>query len=330
MEFLLSSLYSVGAIALEEFWAFSGLKDFVEVASSGDLERILSQEGLYALAAPLIPFLLLSEILAMIARGNFHWRNIRVPMLAYVVNRVIARAFTLSFAFALMGFLQPFALFQVEFSWYGFIYGYLVFEFSHFIYHWLGHRVRLFWCLHATHHVPEHMNLSVSYAHFFLEAPFADLIRVGLCTLLGMPMELVLLVAGIDSIWGHVIHVSEEVLPDGRLGWLGRFVLTPSHHRIHHSRNALYKDRNFCNLLPVWDRLFGTYQEEVAGERPEYGITRDIDANNLYDAYCSEVVCLARDVLRTPGVANKVRLLFMPPGWTPESVRVQAERAAGR
>jgi sterol desaturase/sphingolipid hydroxylase (fatty acid hydroxylase superfamily) len=66
----------------------------------------------------------------------------------------------------------------------------------------------------------------------------------------------------IDGTWGAFIHVGENVIKDARFGFIGKYILTPSHHRVHHVRNPLYMDTNFCNLLNIWDRVFGTYQEE--------------------------------------------------------------------
>ena len=185
------------------------------------------------------------------------------------------------------------------------------------MYHWLGHKVRLLWCLHSTHHAPEHMNLSVSFAHFFLEAPYADLVRIGICTLMGIdPMVLVIVVA-IDALWGSLIHVGEDVIPNGRMGVMQKFILTPSHHRLHHARNPMYIDTNFCNLLNIWDRLFGTYKEQQEAIAPDYGIKRPMNSNSFFDVYFGEFVALAHDVRQTPGWTDKLRHLFMPPDWKP-------------
>jgi hypothetical protein len=78
-------------------------------------------------------------------------------------------------------------------------------------------------------------------------------------------------------------------------------------------------DTNFCVLLPFWDWLFGTLQNEKKGVKIEYGITREMEVTNFIDFYFGECILLYRDVMATPGLRNKLRLLFMPPGWTPES-----------
>ena len=201
-------------------------------------------------------------------------------------------------------------------TWYWFIYGYIVWEFGHFLYHYWGHKVRLFWCLHSTHHAPEQMNLSVTHAHFFLEAPYADAIRTTVCILLGVEPVLLFLIMFIDGTYGAFIHVGENLMKDGRMGFLNKIILTPSHHRVHHARNPLYMDTNFCNLLNIWDKVFGTYQEEQHDIQIEYGITRKMDSGNFLDVYFGEFVALFKDVAKAPGLKNKLLYIIMPPGWS--------------
>lgn len=275
------------------------------------------------LIASLIPCLLLAEMLAMALRGQFHWRFFRLPLMMLIVNGVLMKVLSLSLALTVASLLGPYALLETSFTWYWFVYGYIVWEFSHFVYHWLGHKVRLLWCLHSTHHAPRHMNLSVSYAHFFLEAPYADLVRIGICTLGGLDPALLVLIIGIDSLWGSFIHVGEEMMPNGRMGFLQKWILTPSHHRLHHARNSLYIDTNFCNLLNIWDRIFGTYKEQEDDVAPDYGIKRPMNPDSFFDVYLGEFVALARDIKNAPRWADKLRYLFLPPDWRHE------ESAAG-
>ena len=159
------------------------------------------------------------------------------------------------------------------------------------------------------------MNLSVTYADFSLEAPYADFIRTSICILAGVPPVMLFAIMFIDGTWGGFIHVGENFMKNARLGFLGKFILTPSHHRVHHARNPLYMDTNFCNLLNVWDRVFKTYQPEQDHITIQYGITRNINAGNFFDVYSGEFYYLIKDVVRAPGIKNKFLYLIMPPGW---------------
>ena len=105
-------------------------------------------------------------------------------------------------------------------------------------------------------------------------------------------------------------------MKDARLGFLNKYILTPSHHRVHHARNPLYMDTNFCNLLNVWDRVFRTLQPEQRSIPVQYGITRRINANSFLDVYFGEIVYLAKDIWKAPGIKNKFLYIVMPPGWS--------------
>lgn len=293
-----------------------GIHNIIEVVKSGNYSSLLTLDGILTLISPLMPALLIIELVRTVMQKKLKTEGYRIPFVTLVFNRVLSRFISIAAIGFCIGLFQPIAIFKTSFTWYWFIYGYIVWEFSHFIYHYFGHKVRLFWCLHSTHHAPENMNLSVSYAHFFLEAPYADFIRTSICILMGVNPPLLFLIMFVDGTWGSFIHIGEHMLKDGRLGFLNKIILTPSHHRVHHAKNPLYMDTNFCNLLNIWDKVFGTYQDEDRNIEIEYGITRQINAKNWLDVYFGELACLCRDVAKAPGLKNKLLYIFMPPGWS--------------
>lgn len=306
----------LGSQALHELVAFFGLGALLELLAADGYRALLSGAGVKALLFPVIPILLVYELLRAAVQRKFRLEDYKIPFLTLVANRLIGAVLSFGMVALCIALLQPLALFQVELSGWGLLYGYVVWEFAHFVYHYLAHKVRLLWCLHSTHHAPTAMNLSVNYAHLFLEAPYADIVRTSICILAGVSPPLLLLIMLIDGFWGQFIHLGEHALKDGRLGRLHRWILTPAHHRVHHARNPLYMDTNFCNLLNLWDRVFGTYQPQREDIRIEYGITRPMKPGSFLDAYLGEFHALLRDVIAAPGLRNKLRYLLMPPGWS--------------
>lgn len=298
-----------------EVIGFLGISKAWEIMQTGDFSTFRTYDGIVALIYPIIPLLVLIEFVAGLLNKKPQTKVYKVNFLIYIFNRIVGRFLSIAMVVLLIGVLGSLAPFQTSLTWYWFIYGYIVWEFGHFLYHYWGHKVRLFWCLHSTHHAPEDMNLSVTYAHFFLEGAYADTIRTTVCILLGVQPELLFLIMFIDGTWGAFIHLGENIIKDARFGIVGKYILTPSHHRVHHARNALYMDTNFCNLLNVWDRVFGTYQEEQRDIKIEYGITRKMDSGNFLDVYFGEIVALAKDVAKAPGLLNKIKYIVMPPGW---------------
>lgn len=300
----------------EEIIGFLGIGNAWEILQTGDYGVLATYEGITAFIVPIIPLLVLLEFILGLLYKKPDTKVYKVNFLIYVFNRFVSRFIAIAMVVLLIGWLQPYALFQTSGTWYWFVYGYIVWEFGHFLYHYWGHKVRLFWCLHSTHHTPENMNLSVTYAHFFLEAPYADIIRTSVCILAGIEPAMLFAIMFIDGTYGAFIHVGENMIKDARFGAVGKFILTPSHHRVHHAKNALYMDTNFCNLLNIWDRIFGTYQEEKLDEKIKYGITRPMDSGNFMDVYFGEFTALGKDVWNAPGLKNKVMYIFMPPGWS--------------
>ena len=299
-----------------EIVGFFGVNQFIELIQQKDYSIFLTYEGIVALIVPIIPFLIFLELLLGFVYKKPQTKVYKVIFLIYLFNRIVGRFISIGMVAFCIGALQRYALVETSMTWYWFLYGYVVWEFAHFIYHFLAHKVRLFWCLHATHHSPEEMNLSVTHAHFFLEAPYADFIRTSICILMGVEPILLFTIMFIDGTYGAFIHVGENLVKDARFGFLNKFILTPSHHRVHHARNPLYLDTNYCNLLNIWDRIFGTYQEEDPNLEIDYGITRPINSGNFIEVYFGEIIHLGKDVINAPGLLNKLKYIFYPPGWS--------------
>jgi sterol desaturase/sphingolipid hydroxylase (fatty acid hydroxylase superfamily) len=155
---------------IKGFFGFGGLLDILR---SGNYGKFLTYDGITALVGPLLPFLLIVEIIRAAFYKRFKVISYKISFFTYVLNAFVGRVIAIAMVGVCIGLFQKYALFQLSFTWYWFIVGYVIWEFSHFIYHYLAHKVRILWCLHSTHHAPEAMNLSVTYAHFFLEGPLS-------------------------------------------------------------------------------------------------------------------------------------------------------------
>lgn len=256
-------------------------------------------------------------------------RNYKTNFLARVFNEYISKLFIIFVYIEMMPFFHQYALFALGNTWWSWLYAYLMWELTYWIWHYLGHRVRLFWCLHAPHHAPAQMNLTVAWVHFFAEGYYTAAVQVPLLMIFGVSPEMVAIILVIDGTWGTFIHCGEGAFKNGRLGWMEKLFITPSHHRVHHARNPLYIDTNFCVLLPFWDWLFGTLQNEKKEVAIEYGITRSVNVTSFVDMYFGECICLAKDVKATNGWGNKIKLIFMPPGWAPGDLSHTAKTVRG-
>ena len=131
-----------------------------------------------------------------------------------------------------------------------------------------------------------------------------------------MPLLVFLTVAALNLLyqfWVHTRHVP-------KLGWYEWAFVTPSNHRAHHAQNAIYMDRNYGGVFILWDRLFGTFQEELDEEPVIFGVTTPLASWNPLWANLQFYVQLWRDAARAASWRDKLRIWFMPTGWRPADV----------
>lgn len=316
---------------LNELLIFFRINGLLDIIHSGNFHALLTFEGFLTFISPITPFIIVFEVLWSLFRHKFRKESYKVPFLIIVVNRILSRLIGFSVLLIAIGIFQKYAIIQTTLTWYWFIYGYLVYELNNFIRHYLTHKVRLLWCFHSVHHSSEDLNSSITLTTFFVENLYTEFFAAMFCMLLGVQPIMLFAIMIIDSIWGAFVHISEGSMKNARLGVLERFILTPSHHRVHHGRNPLYMDTNFCSIINVWDVIFKTYQKEEKQFPIEYGITRPMNSNSFVDVYFGELMCLWHDIRSVPKLKDKIGYIFMPPGWshtgefeTAKTLRTQA------
>jgi len=133
-----------------------------------------------------------------------------------------------------------------------------------------------------------------------------------LLPLLGFHPIMVLTMMSFSLIYQFWVHTKTIK----RMGFLELFMNTPSHHRVHHASNVRYLDRNHAGILIIWDRMFGTFQEELEDEPVVYGITSNIHTYNLFKIAFHEFANILRDLGKSTSFTNKLKYVFMPPGWS--------------
>ena len=216
-------------------------------------------------------------------------------------------------------------------GWHVWILGLLIFEFWYWLQHWLGHKVRLLWCIHSPHHAPDTLTSLIGLGRSFIELPYLGFFLGFMTALCGVPVEVVFVVSIIDGFWGKFLHISPKLVP-GKYGPLEYVLQTPSWHRAHHAKNVLYMDTNYTSLTLFWDWLFGTLQPLRDDVPVDYGITRAVDSESWLDVQFGEMKALWQDVRNAPGLVNKLGYLFMPPGWSHlgdhKTVTLQKQRLA--
>ncbi|OWY22234.1 sterol desaturase family protein [Sphingobacteriales bacterium UPWRP_1] len=265
-------------------------------------------------------FFLLILIEALVAK----WRNKDVinsmdtlSSLTSGLTNILFKTLGLTFyVFTYDFLLEHFAVFTVQSKALQYFIGFIAIDFYAYWWHRLRHEYNILWNEHVIHHSSEEYNLPVA-----LRQTISD--TVNPATILLLPAAIfgigfnVIVVLGIVMLFGGFWYHTQLI---GKMGFLEKIIVTPSHHRVHHAINPIYIDKNYGGILIVWDKLFGTFQEELPNEKPVYGITRQVGTWNPIKINFQHLSLLIKDAWRTTNIWDKFRIWFMPTGWRPADV----------
>ena len=225
----------------------------------------------------------------------------------------------IKFGVVLIGYsslVENMTIYKVENLWIAIPIAFLVQDFSGYWLHRMNHRVNIFWNRHVIHHSSEEFNLScglrqsISVIFKFSAVLFIPAAVMGIdpmiFAVLG-PIHLFM------QFWYHTRLI-------GEMGVLEYIIVTPSHHRVHHAINPEYIDRNYGQILIIWDRMFGTFQKELSDVKPVYGVLRPVKTWNPILINFKHTYQLCKDAWRTKSYYDKLRIWFMPTGWRPNDM----------
>ena len=191
----------------------------------------------------------------------------------------------------------------------------IAYDFCYYWYHRAGHRVAVLWAAHAVHHQSEDYNLSTALRQTSSGFLFGWIFYLPLAVA-GVPPLVFGTVALIDLLYQFWVHTQQV----GRLGWFDRWFCSPSNHRVHHAVNDRYVDRNYGGILILWDRLFGSFEDEDPAEPCVYGTRTPLRSWNPIWANLQVYRDLWQDSRRARRWADKLRVWLKPPGWRPADV----------
>jgi sterol desaturase/sphingolipid hydroxylase (fatty acid hydroxylase superfamily) len=206
-----------------------------------------------------------------------------------------------------------FAVANLERNWIYWTALFLLVDLGYYWAHRMSHEINLFWGGHVVHHQSEEYNLSVALRQSSFQVVWTFFFYLPLAVA-GFHTTDFLLISALNTLYQFWIH-TETI---NRMGWFEYVFNTPSHHRVHHGRDPKYIDKNHAGTLIIWDKMFGTFQEEE--ERPTYGITKPINSWNGVWANFSHYATMAQELKQIPSWADKFRYLFHKPGWLPASL----------
>lgn len=256
------------------------------------------------------------------AKGEFETRD-TLTSLVMGVGNVVAGLLLGFISFAILMWAWQFRFFDLGISWWVGLTAFLIDDLRYYWYHRIAHRVRWVWAEHVNHHSSQHYNLSTALRQSWTGHLTGMVVLQTPLVLLGFHPALIAFVYGFNLLWQFWIH-TETV---GKMWKPVELVMnTPSHHRVHHATNPRYLDANYAGTLIVWDRLFGTFVEEMEEDKPRYGIVKNLGTFNPVKVAFHEWIGLFRDAFAT-GLTLRQRLgyMFMPPGWSHDGSRKGSE-----
>ena len=212
--------------------------------------------------------------------------------------------------------VEHLAIVHIHSTFWTYLVAFIALDFAGYCVHRIQHVVNFFWNGHIVHHSSEEFNLACALRQSISSIAKIFIVFLLPAALLGVPEKVIAIVAPLHlfaQFWYHTQHIN-------KMGWLEKIIVTPSHHRVHHAINKEYIDKNYGQIFIFWDKLFGTYQEELAGVKPVYGITRPVHTWNPIKINFVHAWQLIKDAWRTRSWKDKLLIWFMPTGWRPADV----------
>jgi alkylglycerol monooxygenase len=278
----------------------------------------MTEITVYTYAVPIIIALILGEAIYSNIKGlNFYKTNDTLGSYGLLAGNVVVSLLTKGSFLLFNVYLYQFRLFTINDLMHVFFVVVLTFAAIDFIYYWFhrcSHRIKFLWAMHMNHHSSEEMNFVVSLRQAWF-APFAKVIFFMPLPLIGFDPLITVVVGIVSTFWGVIGHTQWI----NKLGPLEYIFVTPSHHRVHHGSNDQYIDKNFGNLLIIWDKFFGTFEPE--DEKVIYGIKENVKTFNPFKITFMLWIKMYEESKSAVGLKEKFLSFFGTLEWKPKKLQ---------
>jgi len=286
---------------------------------------------LIAIAVPFFLLALLVELAVDWRRNSGLYRsNDAINSLSAGILSTTSGYFTKLLPLIAWGFvLENFALIEMRLEWFDlsvrgialWIVATLAWDLCYYWFHRFSHEISVLWAAHAVHHQSEDYNLSTALRQTSTGFLFGWIFYLPLF-LIGFPLEVLVTVNAVNLIYQFWVHT--QIVR--RMGVLDRILVTPSNHRVHHAQNERYIDKNYGGMLILWDRFFGTFEDESDTEPVVFGVRKPLANWNPFWANFQVYDYLLFDALKASRWRDKVGVWFRRTGWRPADVEAQYPR----
>jgi alkylglycerol monooxygenase len=271
--------------------------------------------NVYAWITPVVLCFVLLEVAveAYYKRGHIRFQEAIANFGTAIANQTTNVLVAVGVYYAYGWLHQNYALCSIQLTWKTFPLLLIGLDFIFYWVHRWGHEINIFWAAHSPHHSAEEMNFCVALRASVTQRVMSFLFFWPL-TLIGFqPMDIYMMSA--LHLFIAFLHHTEYVR---KLGWIELVFTTPSHHRVHHGMNFRYLDKNFGEFLIIWDKLFGSFEEET--EKVIYGMYHPPQSWNPIFINFHYYITLWRTAVAAPRWQDKFKIWFMPLTWQPEGM----------
>ena len=270
----------------------------------------ITYNQVYAVGVPIVLLLILVEVLASNwNKKSYYTKDDTLCTVGLLIGNItmvyVFKGITLALHFYVFQY-KLFDIFQEIHLWINWILTFVLIDFVFYIYHRMSHRVRFLWAIHMSHHSSEEMNFAVSFRQAWF-GPVSKIPFFIILPLIGLDPTIIAIAGVISTLWGIVGH-TQIINKLGPLEWIFN---TPSHHRVHHGANEQYIDKNYGNLLIIWDRLFGTF--ELEKESVRYGLVKNVNTYNPVKITFMGWKEILDDIKQSKSFLHSLYLFFGPP-----------------
>ena len=275
-------------------------------------------QSLFIAIPSFIVLILIENVIAKIKGIKINDHEDMISSLSSGITNTTKDAFKISVVIiSYTWLLDTITIYKLESLWLAIFIAFIVQDFTGYWMHRLNHRVNIFWNRHIIHHSSEEFNLSCALRQSISETFKFSAVLMIPAAILGIPVKIFMILGPIHlfmQFWYHTRLIN-------KMGILEYLIVTPSHHRVHHAINPEYLDKNYGQILIIWDKLFNTFQEEIENLEPIYGTLRPVSTWNPIIINFKHLWQLIKDAWYAEKLIDKLKIWFMPTGWRPNDVK---------
>ena len=270
----------------------------------------LGVNEVYAIGVPIVLTMIFVELLIS------NWQNKKYYKRADSLCTTGLLTGNIIIAFSIKGLILALHFYLYQFKvielasilplWAMWVLTFIMIDLVFYVYHRMSHRIRFLWAIHLSHHSSEEMNFAVSFRQAWF-GPISKVPFFMVLPLIGLDPTIIAVAGVISTLWGIVGHT--QII--GKLGPIEWFFNTPSHHRVHHGSNKQYIDKNYGNLLIIWDRLFGTFEAEK--ESVSFGLVKNVNTFNPMKITFMIWSDMYHEIKNSKNFSHALKLFFGPP-----------------